>query len=44
MKSLAVFDDAAGHGGAEVGEGGEISSGGGVGVEFVVELCGARGI
>ena len=41
---LAVFDDSAGHGGAEVGEGGEIVGGGDVGVDFVLEVGGAGGL
>jgi hypothetical protein len=40
---VAVFEDAAGHGGADGGEGGEVGGGGGVGVDFVLELSGARG-
>ena len=40
LEALAVFDDSAGHGGAEVGEGGEIVFAGGVGVEFVEEVGG----
>jgi len=43
LELLAVIDDAAGHGGAEVGEGGEIGGGGGVGVELILEVGGARG-
>ena len=44
LELVAVFDDSAGHGGAEVGEGGEVVGGGGVGVEFVLEIRCARGL
>jgi len=36
LKLLSVFDDSAGHGRAEVGEGGEVFDRGGIGVEFVL--------
>jgi hypothetical protein len=41
LELVAVFDNSTGHGGAKVGEGGEIGGGGGVGVELVEEFGGA---
>src|SRR5437870_9909454 len=44
LELLAVFEDSAGHGGAEVGDGREVGGAGDVGVDFVLEFGGARGL